>query len=158
MGIIKQKQSMKLSAKSHAAIAEAVKEALGRYRQGEENSAVTDIHLQPRQDSGELIIFNDDDNELSRTLIEEWVDYPDDDFYTQTEGLLRSQLTELQNAGTFVGLTLMKPYSFVLVDDERETVCELLLQDDDDTLLLNEDLLKGLDEELDDFLKKLLEE
>jgi hypothetical protein len=44
------------------------------------------------------------------------------------------------------------------VDEERETVCELLLQDDDDTLLLNEDLLKGLDEELDDFLKKLLEE
>lgn len=28
---------------------------------------------------------------------------------------------------------------------------------DDDTLLVNEELLKGLDEELDDFLKDLLE-
>jgi hypothetical protein len=52
----------------------------------------------------------------------------------------------------------MRPYSFVLVDDDKETVTDLLLMDDEDTLLLNEDLLKGLDEELDDFLKKLLEE
>ena len=52
----------------------------------------------------------------------------------------------------------MKPFSFVLVDDEKETVAELLLIDDEDTLLLSDELLKGLDEELDDFLKKLLEE
>lgn len=45
----------------------------------------------------------------------------------------------------------MKPYSFVLVDEDRETVAELLLVDDEDTLLLNDELLKGLDEELDAF-------
>jgi hypothetical protein len=46
--------------------------------------------------------------------------------------------------------------SFVLVDDDRETIAELLPMDDD-TLLVNEELLKGLDEELDSFLKELLE-
>ena len=46
--------------------------------------------------------------------------------------------------------------SFVLVDDDKETIAELLLMDDD-TLLVNEELLKGLDEELDSFLKELLE-
>ena len=51
----------------------------------------------------------------------------------------------------------MKPYSFVLVDEDRETVAELLLVDNEDTLLLNDELLKGLDEELDAFLKDLLE-
>lgn len=51
----------------------------------------------------------------------------------------------------------MKPYSFVLVDDDKETVAELLLIDDEDTLFLNDELLKGLDEELDSFLKDLLE-
>jgi hypothetical protein len=50
----------------------------------------------------------------------------------------------------------MKPFSFVLVDDDKETIAELLLLDDD-TLLVNEELLKGLDEELDAFLKDLLE-
>ena len=52
--------------------------------------------------------------------------------------------------------TILKPFSFVLVDDDRETIAELLLMDDD-TLLVNEELLKGLDEELDSFLKELLE-
>jgi hypothetical protein len=58
--------------------------------------------------------------------------------------------------GAFDKLTIMKPFSFVLVDDDKETIAELLLLDDD-TLLVNEELLKGLDEELDAFLKDLLE-
>ena len=52
--------------------------------------------------------------------------------------------------------SFMMPFSFVLVDDDKETIAELLLLDDD-TLLVNEELLKGLDEELDAFLKDLLE-
>ena len=43
-----------------------------------------------------------------------------------------------------------------LSDEEKETVAELLLIDDD-TILVNDELLKGLDKELDDFLKELLE-
>ena len=62
----------------------------------------------------------------------------------------------MKNGGDFEKLTILKPYSFVLVDDEKETIAELLLMDDD-TLLVNEELLKGLDEELDSFLKELLE-
>ena len=62
----------------------------------------------------------------------------------------------MKNQGAFDKLTIMKPFSFVLVDDDKETIAELLLLDDD-TLLVNEELLKGLDEELDAFLKDLLE-
>ena len=54
-------------------------------------------------------------------------------------------------------MAIRKPYSFVLVDEDRETVTELLLIDEEDTLLLNDELLKGLDEELNAFLKDLLE-
>ena len=70
--------------------------------------------------------------------------------------LLKNVLRVLIDEGVFEHLSLLKPYSFVLVDDEKETVCELLLLDDD-TLLLDGELLKGLDEELDAFLKDLLE-
>ena len=45
----------------------------------------------------------------------------------------------------------------VLIDEEKETVAELLLIDDDETLFINDELLKGLDEELNLFLKNLLE-
>jgi len=43
----------------------------------------------------------------------------------------------------------------VLVDDDRETVAELMLFDEDNTLL-SQGLMQGLDEELDSFLKELL--
>ena len=61
-----------------------------------------------------------------------------------------------EDAGDFDKVTILKPYSFVLVDEEKETIAELLLVDDD-TILVNDELLKGLDKELDEFLKELLE-
>lgn len=148
---------MKLSAQSHASIASSLREAIDRYKADGERTVITDIHLQPKQDSGELVIFDDDDQELSRTLIEEWVDYSEDDFYKTTERILRGEINTLREAGALDKLAIMKPYSFVLVDEDKETVAELLLIDDEDTLLLSEELLKGLDEELDAFLKDLLE-
>jgi len=148
---------MKLSAQSHASIASSLREAVDKYIVDGERTVVTDIHLQTKQDSGELVIFNDDDEELSRTIIEEWVDYSEDDFYTIVERILRGEINALKDTGVLDKLAIMKPYSFVLVDEDRETVTELLLIDDEDTLLLNDELLKGLDEELDAFLKDLLE-
>lgn len=148
---------MKLSAQSHASIISSLREALDKYMANGERTVVTDIHLQPKQDSGELVIFNDDDEELSRTIIEEWVEYEGENFYPQAERILRGDLNTLKEKGVLDKVCIMKPYSFVLVDDDKETVSELLLIDDEDTLLLNEELLKGLDEELDAFLKDLLE-
>ena len=93
---------------------------------------------------------------MARTLIDEWIEYESDEFYTEVEPILRSELHVLKENGLLKELCLIKPYSFVLVDEDKETVVELLLMDDEDTLLLNDDLLKGLDEELNDFLEKLL--
>ena len=148
---------MELSEQSRAAIAAALQEALCRYATGGEESVVTDIHLQPNSDSGELVIYDDDDHELSRTIINEWVEYESDDFYAVVEPILRKEIESLKETGRLDKLCLMKHYSFVMVDDEKETVAELQIIDEDDTLLLSGDLLKGLDEELDAFLKDLLE-
>ena len=93
---------------------------------------------------------------LANATIEEWMTYEGDDFYENMERILSNLLCNLKNRGAFDKLTIMKPFSFVLVDDDKETIAELLLLDDD-TLLVNEELLKGLDEELDAFLKDLLE-
>lgn len=148
---------MNISEKTRAAISSSIREALCRYVSGDENSVVTDIHLMPKQDSGELLIFNDDDEELARTIIDEWVDYDSDNFITEVESVLRSEILVLSEQGYLEKLSLLKPYSFVLVDEDKETVAELMLIDDEDTLLLSDELLKGLDEELDAFLKDLLE-
>lgn len=148
---------MKMSEQSRVSIVSALKTALCRYTSEGDETVVTDIHLQPNSESGELIIFDDDDQELSRTIINEWVEYESDDFYTVVEPILRAEVEALKESGKLEKLCLMKPYSFVLVDEDKETVAELLLVDEDDTLLLNDELLKGLDEELDAFLKDLLE-
>lgn len=147
---------MKLSQSTLSLIEETVKKAIAKFACGCEQTIVTDIHLQPVQSSGDLLIFDDDDNELAHATVEEWMTYEGDDFYENVERIFANMLGNMKKEGAFDKLTIMKPYSFVLVDEEKETIAELLLMDDD-TLLVNDELLKGLDEELDDFLKKLLE-
>ncbi|HBO05524.1 MULTISPECIES: hypothetical protein [Bacteroides] len=147
---------MKLSQSALSLLEETIKRAIGKYTCGCEQTIVTDIHLQANQNSGEFFLFDDDDQELANATIEEWMTYENDDFYENIERILSSLLCNMKNQGIFDKLTIMKPFSFVLVDDDKETIAELLLLDDD-TLLVNEELLKGLDEELDAFLKDLLE-
>ena len=150
---------MELSSQSQQLIEQTLQTALKAFPEGSEQSVVTDIHIQPRYDSGELTIYNDDDEELARAVIEEWAEnqYTDDAFYAEVEPLLRNKLLALRDNGVLDKVAIMKPYSFVLVDDEKETIAELLLMDDN-TMMLDDELLKGLDKELDDFLEKLLEE
>lgn len=147
---------MKLSSQSQLLIESVLKEAVCKFAAADEGSVVTDIHIQPRADSGELSIFDDNDEELSRIIIEEWVEYDKDDFYIHIERILRSVINRLRDTGLLDNLSILKPYSFVLVDEDRETVSDLLLVDDD-TLFADDELLKGLDEELDEFLRDLLE-
>lgn len=147
---------MKLSIQSHSLIESTLKEALEKFSSKERQAIITDVHLMPKQGTGELYIFDDDDEELAKTIIAEWVDYDKDDFYQNVEHILQALLTKIREQGIMENLTILKPYSFVMVDEEHETVAELLLIDDD-TILVSEELLKGLDEELDAFLKELLE-
>lgn len=147
---------MKLSQQSLHYIESGIRKAVSKYTDDCEQTIVTDIHLQPNQNSGELFIFDDEDKKLESVMIDEWAAYDQDNFNETTERVLRATLSKLHSAGEFDKLTILKPYSFVLVDDEKETLAELLLVDDD-TLLVSDELLQGLNEELDDFLKELLE-
>ena len=54
-------------------------------------------------------------------------------------------------------MSIMKPFSFVLEQDDKEAVAELYLVDDD-TVIIDPDLMEGLDEDLDKFLENLLKD
>ncbi|MFV0544826.1 MAG: hypothetical protein ACK5ND_01265 [Bacteroides sp.] len=146
---------MKLSQQSQSIIETAIQKAIGKYTCGCEQTIITDFHLQPNS-SGQFIIYNDEDQELANVMIEEWADYEGDNLTEEAENSLRSAINKIKESGELDKLSILKPYSFVLIDEERETICDLMLIDDD-TLLLSDELLKGLDQELDDFLKDLLE-
>lgn len=147
---------MKISVKSHNIIAEALGKALEKYSEAVQ-SAVTDIQLQPHIQSGELTILNDDDEVLGSVVVEEWIASMPENFYEDAEVALKRILNQLSESGVFASLRILKPYSFVLVDEEKETVAELMLIDDEETMFLSDELLKGLDDELNSFLKDLLE-
>lgn len=148
---------MNLGNQSQATILAALKTALEKLAEAGGQGIITDIHLQPSLSEAELRLFDDEDHELVRVPVKEWQDYEQEVFYGEVEAQLRQLVGELKKQGALDNLPLLKPYSFVLVDEEHETIADLLLVDDD-TVLLNDELLKGLDEELDAFLKKLLEE
>ena len=147
---------MNISKKSQISIATALKEAVGHYQASDSQPVLTDIHLQPNPESGQLTIFNDDDEVLAIAMVEEWSFFRGKNFYDLAGEVLRGAVRDLGTEIELGSLALVKPYSFVLVDEEKETVTELMLVDDRGTLFLDDELLKGLDDELDSFIKKLL--
>lgn len=146
---------MKLSPTSLSLLENTIKKAVSRYNCTCDQPVVTDIHLQVNP-NGEVSLYNDDDEVLANTTIDEWTTYDGNNFNGDMERFFSGLLNDMKNAGDFDKMNIIKPFSFVLVDEEKETLAELLLMDDD-TLMVNDELLKGLDEELDEFLKKLLE-
>lgn len=146
---------MKATPQTIQQVERALKKVAAKYPQGNEDLQLTDIHIQVKADTGELLAFDDDDKELTRCVVEQWMDNKDEDFYKEVERVLRQCIQNLK--AELEAMALLKPYSFVLVDEDKETVSDLYLVDDD-TVILNGDLLEGLDEELDEFLKNLLDE
>ena len=68
---------------------------------------------------------------------------------------MRKSLEKLRS--TIEGMSLIKPFSFVLEDEDKEAVAELYIVDGD-TVIIDPDMMPDLDKDLDDFLKKLLDE
>ena len=121
------------------------------------NPTLTDIHIEVCPDSGEIHMYDDDDRELSRCVVEEWISSllsPEE--AEEISPILRQCIGQIRTEVDT--MSIIRPYSFVLVDEEHETIQELVVIDDEDTILLDNDLLKGLEEDLDDFLQKLLSE
>ena len=121
----------------------------------DETAVLTDIHVRVTQESGELLAFDDDDNEITRCVVEQWIDNKDENFYDEVAKALRDLLRK--NANIVDHLGILKPYSFVLEDDDKENLGELYLADDD-TVIVGGDLMEGLDHDLDDFLDDLLKD
>ncbi len=144
---------MPLSTQTQESLKNAIEKMVKNFVTAEE-TAITDFHLLVNGETGTLSIYDDEDNTLASVHIKEWENSHDEKRF---EKVLRKELAKMQEAGIFDNLNILKPYSFVLVDEEKEAIVDLLYIDDD-TLILSEDLLSGFDEEMNDFLKHLLED
>lgn len=126
-----------------------------KFPSSDEATQMTDIHIRVIQDSGEVMAFNDDEEELMRCVVEQWIGNTDDDFYTKITPLFRKTIEKMKDS--IETMSILKPFSFVLEDDDKESVAELYLVDDE-TVIIDPDLMEGLSDDLDDFLENLLKE
>lgn len=133
----------------------AVRKIADKFPNNEEANILTDIHIRVSQDSGELVAFDDDDHEITRVVIEPWIDNKDEDFYDMVTTALRQVMHN--NSKLIDGMALLKPFSFVLEDDEREDIAELYIADDD-TVIVDTELMPHLSEDLDEFFENLMKE
>ena len=144
---------MKATEQTLQQIGRAFRKVSEKFPKDQEASVLTDIHIRVVQETGEMLFFDDDDKELNRCVIEQWMDNKDDDFYESVTTILRHAIES--DKDLLENLSIVKPYAFVLEDDDREAVAELYVVDDD-TVIIDTELMKDLDKDLDDFFENLL--
>lgn len=146
---------MKASEQTTQRIERFLKKIAQKFPLNEETSLVTDIHVRVSQESGEMVAFDDDDKEITRCVVEQWIENNDEDFYESVHDILTTTFASMSK--TLDNLGILKPYSFVLENDEKEGIAELYLADDD-TIIIGKDLMEGLDTDLDSFFDSLMKE
>lgn len=143
---------MKATPQTYQQIERAIRKVADNFP-AEKDAIMTDIHLQVKPSSGELLAFDDNDEELTRIVVEQWID-SGDELYEEAAEQICQCLGNMRES-TIDHMAVLHPFSFVMVDEDGETLRDLYLVDDD-TIILNHTLLEGLDEELDQFLHDLL--
>ena len=119
----------------------AIHKIIAKYPEGKD-AVLTDIHLEVRQESGDFLAYDDDDRELNRCVVTQWIDNKDEDFYDQITPILYERLDALRPE--IDKMSILHPFSFVLVDDEQQ--------------ILSGSLMPDLEKDLNAFMKALFEE
>ena len=143
---------MAATEQTYQQIERALRKAASKFPQETECPPLTDIYLQVLQESGELRIYDDDDNELTRCVVEEWLGNTDENFYDDVQPILTEAIKRVKEVSETIAI--LKPYSFVLIGEDRETIADLYLVDDD-TIVISGELMDGLSKDLDSFWEEL---
>jgi hypothetical protein len=144
---------MKATEQTLQQILRALRKVAEKFPNNVEASVLTDVHVRVNQDTGEVQFFDDDDKEVTRCVVEQWIENKDDDFYEHVTSVIRGCIEKEKDL--IDNLSILKPYAFVLEDDDRESVAELYVADDD-TVIIDSELMKDLDKDLDNFFENLL--
>ena len=146
---------MKATEQTLQQIERTIRKTTDKFPADPNTSVMSDIHVRVFQDSGELITFDDSDEEITRGLVEQWIDNTDDDFYSAIPPIIRKCIEHQKELVENMGI--MKPFTFVLENDEKEPIEELYIVDDD-LVIIDDDMMQDLDKDLDEFLDNLLKD
>lgn len=121
----------------------------------DEPEVFTDIHLRVSQDTGDVMAYDDDDKEITRVVVDEWINNPleTEEFYRQAYNVIKEAVEQ----GNYQ-LGILPPYNYVLESENGEHIAEIYVVDDDDTTILGTPIMQDMDADLDDFIKNLMKE
>jgi hypothetical protein len=148
-----------MSEKTNHQIVRFVQKLAEKYPQQDIPELFTDVHIRVSQETGDVMAFDDDDNEITRIVVDEWINSPveTDKFFSDVADVLRQVIQEQETAqGEKSLLGIIEPYNYVLENEAGEHMAELYVVDDADTIIIGQDFMDGLDKELDDFIDNLL--
>ncbi|MFA6831719.1 MAG: hypothetical protein WCR36_05565 [Bacteroidaceae bacterium] len=114
--------------------------------------ATTDIYIRiDNENENQLLFLDDDSNILAKcsTPVNEFEDL------SELMEPLTTIISDLDKEDAFKDVRILTPFSFLLDDDKD--IYDLYVVDDD-TLVLNQTLLEGLEDDLTSFLKDLLDD
>ena len=146
---------MNISEQTLQQINRAIRKVTEKFPSTEEATIMTDIHIRVTQETGELTVYNDDEEEITRCIVEQWINNSDDNFYEEITSVLRKSIEK--NKTIVEGMSILKPFSLVLENDDKESVAELFLVDDE-LVIIDPDLMSDLDDDLNAFLENLLKD
>lgn len=152
------KQSMGTnSGKVQSVLESTFTNAINKLAADQSGNLISDLYIQVDQETGELELFDDEEHLLEKVVIFDWVKNAEEEesFNQKVIAILKNVLTVMVAKELFNDPRFLKPLSVSLTDEDFVVIEELLFLDDD-TLRIDDPLLKDLDKDLDNFLDKLL--
>lgn len=152
------KQSMGTnSGKVQSVLESTFTNAINKLAADQSGNLISDLYIQVDQETGELELFDDEEHLLEKVVIFDWVKNAEEEesFNQKVIAILKNVLAVMVAKELFNDPRFLKPLSVSLTDEDFVVIEELLFLDDD-TLRIDDPLLKDLDKDLDNFLDKLL--
>lgn len=118
---------------------------------------LTDLYWQVDLSSGSFAVWNDNQQQLAKASVKEWVSEDVDKSVSlaEIEQVLRQILSKLEVENFLEKINVQMPFSILMVDEEMETLSELYFLDDE-AMPLDNNIIRHIDDELDSFFKQLM--
>jgi len=136
-------------------IESAINEGLNNFEAQEQVESLSDLYLYFDEENASLTVYDDVENQLVVVELDCFDESSGKSPEKEVTVAAKVAADRLNKAGLFDKDYILKPFSVSLVDSDF-ILSEELVFIDDDTLKLNENLLSGLDKELNEFLKELM--
>jgi hypothetical protein len=135
----------------------AIETSLKNYELQSAGNFLGDLYLYYDWDNQTLSFFDDVEKELfTINLNDEDIVEDTDNFQQEVRNTAKQVLKELEKENAFNSEFICKPFAVSMIDNDFIIMEELIFVDDN-TLKLDGNLWTGLDNELDEFLKNLMQ-